>query len=187
LVAGKMRVITAMVCGDIIDAPSPWNTLARISWSMSWVRPHHTDAIVKTVSPTRYRFFGPTRSPSRPVISSGTAYASRYALVTHTTSVTPACSDRMIAGVATVTMVESTRIMKKPRHSAHSAGQGWKSGSRDGSRRFVEAIRSMVSPAADTACRCPIHGYGALTRGIREYGARARRSGQVARAGTMAA
>ena len=30
----------------------------------------------------------------------------------------------MIAGVATDTIVESTRIMKKPRHSANSAGQG---------------------------------------------------------------
>src|SRR5690242_21960614 len=30
----------------------------------------------------------------------------------------------MIAGVATVTIVVSTRIMKKPRHSANSAGQG---------------------------------------------------------------
>ena len=30
----------------------------------------------------------------------------------------------MIAGVATETIVVSTRIMKKPRHSANSAGQG---------------------------------------------------------------
>lgn len=30
----------------------------------------------------------------------------------------------MIAGVATLTIVESTRIMKKPRHNANSAGQG---------------------------------------------------------------
>ena len=30
----------------------------------------------------------------------------------------------MIAGVATVTIVVSTRIMKKPRHSANSAGHG---------------------------------------------------------------
>ncbi len=30
----------------------------------------------------------------------------------------------MIAGVATETIVESTRIMKKPRQSANSAGQG---------------------------------------------------------------
>ena len=30
----------------------------------------------------------------------------------------------MIAGVATETIVESTRIMKKPRQSANSAGHG---------------------------------------------------------------
>ena len=48
----------------------------------------------------------------------------------------------MIAGVATDTMVVSTRIMKKPRHSANSAGHGsfspvggaWGSGGRVGSR-----------------------------------------------------
>src|SRR5680860_229187 len=34
----------------------------------------------------------------------------------------------MIAGVATDTMVESTRIMKKPRHSAKRAGHGLTSG-----------------------------------------------------------
>src|SRR5680860_931551 len=34
----------------------------------------------------------------------------------------------MIAGVATDTMVESTRIMKKPRHSANRAGHGLTSG-----------------------------------------------------------
>lgn len=34
----------------------------------------------------------------------------------------------MIAGVATDTMVESTRIMKNPSTSAHSAGQGRTSG-----------------------------------------------------------
>ena len=35
----------------------------------------------------------------------------------------------MIAGVATETIVVSTRIMKKPMHSAHSAGHGFASGS----------------------------------------------------------
>ncbi len=70
---GKVRVITAMVCGVIIAAPSPWNTRARISWPMSWVSPHQPEETVNTVSPTRYSVLGPTRSPSRPVISSGTA------------------------------------------------------------------------------------------------------------------
>src|SRR5574340_104550 len=34
------------------------------------------------------------------------------------------CRLAMIAGFATATMVLSTRIMKNPRHSAHSAGHG---------------------------------------------------------------
>jgi hypothetical protein len=58
---------------------------------------------------------------------SGTAYASRYALVTHTTRSrlfevgSSAC---LIAGFATPTMVVSTRIMKNPMTIAHRAGQG---------------------------------------------------------------
>lgn len=71
-----------------------------------------------------YRFFGPNLSPSRPVTSSGTAYASRYALVTQTTLLMSVPRSSMIAGLATATMVLSTRIMKNPIHSAHSACQG---------------------------------------------------------------
>ncbi len=70
---GKVRVITAMVCGVISDAPSPWKTRATISCSIVPVSPHHSDAAVNSTRPTRYRFFGPTRSPRRPEISSGTA------------------------------------------------------------------------------------------------------------------
>ena len=51
--AGKIRVITAIVCGVIIAAPKPWKTRATISISMLVVRPHHRDASVKTVRPTR--------------------------------------------------------------------------------------------------------------------------------------
>src|SRR3978361_1277466 len=47
-----------------------------------------------------------------------------YALVTQTTSFTLAWSSSMMVGVATVTMVRSTRIMKKPRQSVNSAGHG---------------------------------------------------------------
>ena len=35
--------------------------------------PHQADAAVNTPSPARYSRFGPSRSPSRPVTSSGTA------------------------------------------------------------------------------------------------------------------
>ena len=44
--------------------------------------------------------------------------------MTQMTEFTSASRPRMIAGVATDTIVESTRIMKKPSTSAHRAGQG---------------------------------------------------------------
>ncbi len=46
-----MRVMIAIVCGVIIEAPSPWTTRATISISTELVSPHHSDARVKTVSP----------------------------------------------------------------------------------------------------------------------------------------
>ena len=55
--AGKVRVMTAIVCGVIIEAPRPCSTLAAISppipWSSSPVIPHHSEAMVKTVRPVR--------------------------------------------------------------------------------------------------------------------------------------
>ncbi len=53
LVAGKTRVITAIVWGLIIAAPSPWKTRATTSGSMDEVSPHHAEETVKTVSPAR--------------------------------------------------------------------------------------------------------------------------------------
>ncbi len=51
--AGKMRVMIAIVCGVIIDAPRPCATRATISISTDRVSPHHRLASVNTVSPTR--------------------------------------------------------------------------------------------------------------------------------------
>ena len=70
---GNMRVITVMVCGDIRAAPRPWTTRATTRAVTSWAKPHHRDAPVKTARPHRYTVRGPSRSPSRPVMSSGTA------------------------------------------------------------------------------------------------------------------
>src|SRR4051794_7967588 len=72
-------------------------------------------------------FFGPKRSPRRPVMRSGTAYARRYALVTHTTRsrlFDPGSNAALIAGLATETIVVSTRIMKNPMTIAQRAGHG---------------------------------------------------------------
>ena len=66
-------MIVDSVCGVSSAAPMPCTTRAAISISMLPASPHHSDAAVNTVNPTRYRFFGPNRSPRRPASSSGTA------------------------------------------------------------------------------------------------------------------
>ena len=53
---GKMRVITAIVCGVISAAPKPWSTRAAISIQMRGelkASPHHSEARVKTTRPPR--------------------------------------------------------------------------------------------------------------------------------------
>src|SRR3954452_2575240 len=97
---------------------------------------------------------GPNRSPSRPVISRGTAYASRYAEVTHTTLSRLFVSGSraaLMAGFATDTMVVSTRIMKKPMTRAQRAGQGLRAGAVDvcsGAGDCVIAVRPFVVPGS---------------------------------------
>jgi len=59
--------------------------------------------------------------------SRGTTNASRNALETHITWVTDASKSAMIVGVATVTIVPSTRIMKNPTRSAASASHASRS------------------------------------------------------------
>src|SRR6478735_8789050 len=92
-------------------------------------------------------FLGPNRSPSRPVTSSGTAYASRYALVTQTTLLMSVCRSFMIAGLATATMELSTRIMKKPMTRAHRAGHGFRCSGGDvgGAVRSVSIINPLLN------------------------------------------
>lgn len=53
LAAGKVRVMTAMVCGVRRDAPTPWTTRAAMSPPIESVRPHHSEARVKIVRPSR--------------------------------------------------------------------------------------------------------------------------------------
>ena len=51
--AGKVRVMTAIVCGVISEAPRPCTTRAMISISIVPVRPHHSEATVNSASPSR--------------------------------------------------------------------------------------------------------------------------------------
>src|SRR6476660_1273896 len=73
------------------------------------------------------------------------------------TLLTSVRSPRRIAGVATDTMVESTRIMKKPMTMAHRAGQGLcpagtpPGGAADAGRAALTAPARSVVPAAPAA------------------------------------
>ena len=51
--AGKIRVMVDSVCGVSRAAPMPCTTRAAISISMLPARPHHSDAAVNTVRPSR--------------------------------------------------------------------------------------------------------------------------------------
>ena len=51
--AGNVRVMTAMVCGVIIEAPRPCTIRATTSPVIVPVSPHHSEAAVNSVSPAR--------------------------------------------------------------------------------------------------------------------------------------
>ncbi len=51
--AGKIRVIVDSVCGVSSAAPTPCKTRAAMSMPMVPERPHHRDAAVNTVRPSR--------------------------------------------------------------------------------------------------------------------------------------
>src|SRR3954453_460258 len=80
----------------------------------------------------------------------GTAYARRYALVTQMTEFTEASRSSMIAGVATVTIVVSTRIMKKPMQRAINAGQGFTPCCASGCGATAEGLCSWVTAPLNT-------------------------------------
>ena len=50
---GKVRVMTAIVCGVIIDAPRPWTTRAPMSQPMVGASPQASEARVKIARPVR--------------------------------------------------------------------------------------------------------------------------------------
>ena len=89
-----MRVITVIVCGVIMRGAEALDDARHDEQLDAAGRPHQSEASVKTTSPIRYTFLGPNRSPRRPVMSSGTANASRYALVTQMTPLMSASRPR---------------------------------------------------------------------------------------------
>src|SRR4029077_4413061 len=121
---GNIDVMMASVCGVSSAPPVPWRMRAAISCSEFCASPQSAEAMVKINSPVANRLRWPNRSPNRPAVISSTVYTSRYALMTQRIWSSVALSPVLIAGIATFTIVVSSRIMKKPVVKTSKTSQG---------------------------------------------------------------
>ena len=106
----KVAFSSDSVLGSIIAPPTPCTRRARISRSPVGANEAITDATVNNATPISSRRRRPMRSASDPNSSSSAANTSVYASCTHCTCVEVIRRSSTIAGIATLTIVESTMI-----------------------------------------------------------------------------
>ncbi len=80
---------------------------------------------MNTVMPAANRVRGPTRSPSRPAVMTSTASTRAYAFITQSTSSNDACSLVIMLGMAMLTIVKSSNVMKNPSEMTTSTAHGF--------------------------------------------------------------
>jgi len=66
----------------------------------------------------------PIRSPSRPAVMTRTASTRAYAFSTHSTSSSDACSLSIMFGIAMLTIVRSSSVMKNPSDTTTRTAHG---------------------------------------------------------------
>ncbi len=123
--AGKVFVMIVRVCGMSMAAPSPWTARNAISQPGLGARPQAAEAAVNTATPLVNMIRGPTRSPSLPAVMTRTASTRAYALITHSTSSSEACRLVIRLGIAMLTIVRSSRVMKNPSETTINTAQGF--------------------------------------------------------------
>src|SRR5262249_38975185 len=143
---GNTIVKIARVCGISAAAPSPWSARKAISHPGPGARPHAAEAAVNSATPMMNMTRWPIRSPSRPAVTSKTASTSVYALITHRTSSSEACSRAIMSGIAMLTIVRSSRVMKNPSDTTSSTAQGFP-------RNFVTTSPLLLWHGTSIACR----------------------------------
>ena len=104
----------ARITAELTAPPMPWMNRAAISIGWLNEKPHSTDAAVKMPRPMRKTRLRPNRSPRRPASSSSPPKAIRYALMTHASPDCVKPRSFWIDGRATLTIVMSTTIRRKP-------------------------------------------------------------------------
>ena len=100
--------------GETIAAPTPCITRAAISTPIVLASPHASDAALKIVTPIMNIRRRPSRSAARPPSSSRPPNVIVYAISTHCSVVSDTCSEFLIEGSATVTIVPSRTVMRQP-------------------------------------------------------------------------
>ena len=121
--SGKRVTIMARITAELTAPPMPW--MKRAAISIGWLneRPQRSDAAVNKARPARKTRLRPTRSPTRPASRSRPPNAIRYALITQARPDWVKPRSRWMDGSATLTMVMSTTISRKPVQSTSSESQ----------------------------------------------------------------
>ena len=122
---GNVAMMMAIVCGISAAAPRPWTRRAAISWPGVWATPQARLATVNSATPTMKTLRWPRRSPSRPKVISSRARTSTYPLTTHNTSSSEASSWSIMLGIAMLTIVRSSSVMRKPVDSVSKIAHGF--------------------------------------------------------------
>ena len=126
--AGKVAWTIDRTCGTIIAAMAPWRMREATSISGFAAKPQRAEARVKPPMPTRKSRLRPWMSPSRPPVTRPAAKASAYPAVIHWIWLKEAPASRWIDGIATLTIVTSTRSMKAAVITMARANQRRRSG-----------------------------------------------------------
>ncbi len=154
--AGKVLVMMVSVCGMSMAAPSPCTARNPMSHPGLGAAPQAADATVKTATPEANMIRGPIRSPSRPAVMTRTASTRAYALITQSTSSSEACSLTIMFGIAMLTIVRSSRVMKNPSETTSSTAHGFPRNFATDSLLSPKSPvrRTAVPPGRATCCRC---------------------------------
>lgn len=106
----KVALMSDSVVGRIIAPPTPWTRRAAIRRSPVGARAAATEDRTNSTTPMSMMRRLPKRSASEPKISSSDAKTRVYASCTHWTWVEVMPRSSTIAGIATLTIVESTMM-----------------------------------------------------------------------------
>ena len=108
--------------GDLKPMEFPIEFFLSLAWNpQRW--PKESSALNRAM-PAVNMGLGPIRSPSLPAVMTSTASTRAYALITQRMSSSDACSFVSMLGIAMLTIVRSSRVMKNPSETTSNTAHG---------------------------------------------------------------